>query len=46
MVEYAESRHCRWQAILDDFGHEAEAFDEDRCGHCDRCGGACRVDGA
>ena len=35
MVEFAESRSCRWGHILDYFG-QVEAAPE-ACGHCDRC---------
>ena len=35
LVDYAETRGCRWRYLLDYFG------DDDRpsewCGHCDRC---------
>jgi ATP-dependent DNA helicase RecQ len=35
LVDYAETRGCRWRYLLDYFGDEdAEA---PRCGHCDRC---------
>ncbi len=34
MVLYAQTALCRWKAILDYFGEEA---DWDRCGHCDNC---------
>jgi ATP-dependent DNA helicase RecQ len=34
LVDYAETRGCRWRYLLDDFGDEdAEA---PSCGHCDR----------
>ena len=35
MVEYAESRGCRWQRLLGYFG--GEGLPNDRCGHCDHC---------
>ena len=35
LVDYAETRGCRWRYLLDYFGDEdAEAT---ACGHCDRC---------
>ncbi len=35
MVDYAETRGCRWRYLLDYFGDEdAEVT---ACGHCDRC---------
>jgi ATP-dependent DNA helicase RecQ len=37
MLEYAESRSCRWQVLLDYFGNE-EVLDR-ACGRCDRCSG-------
>ncbi len=36
MVEYAETRNCRWSNLLDDFDQPDE-LPGDRCGHCDRC---------
>jgi ATP-dependent DNA helicase RecQ len=35
MIDYAEGRACRWQALLDYFGSEGRL--EGPCGHCDRC---------
>ena len=35
MVEYAETRDCRWYYLVHYFGHEER--DADACGHCDRC---------
>ena len=37
MVEYAESRGCRWRAVLDYFGHDDDPADA--CGRCDNCNG-------
>ena len=34
MVEYAESRGCRWGSLLRYFGQDVVAG---TCGHCDRC---------
>lgn len=36
MLAYLQTRHCRWQFLLQAFGFEQEAVDF-RCGHCDRC---------
>jgi ATP-dependent DNA helicase RecQ len=36
MVEYAETRACRWQSLLNYFGKDDEPTPES-CGHCDRC---------
>jgi ATP-dependent DNA helicase RecQ len=36
MVAYAESRACRWQTVLADFGSDELAGAT--CGHCDVCG--------
>jgi ATP-dependent DNA helicase RecQ len=36
MVEYAEGRGCRWQALLNYF--EGEGLPGGRCGHCDNDG--------
>ncbi len=35
LVDYAETRNCRWCYLLDYFGHEDEPAEP--CGHCDRC---------
>jgi ATP-dependent DNA helicase RecQ len=35
MVEYAETRACRWRQLLDYFGDEDA--EETVCGQCDRC---------
>ncbi len=35
LVDYAESRGCRWRYLLDYFGDEDA--DVSTCGHCDRC---------
>jgi ATP-dependent DNA helicase RecQ len=35
IVEYAESRGCRWQTLLEYFG--GERLPDERCGHCDWC---------
>ncbi len=35
MVEYAEGRRCRWQAVLDYF--DSEDLGGGACGRCDRC---------
>ena len=37
MIEYAESRGCRWMGLLDYFGNEE--LPGRACGHCDRCEG-------
>ncbi len=37
MSRYLNTRHCRWQSLLQAFGFIAEAKNL-RCGHCDRCG--------
>jgi ATP-dependent DNA helicase RecQ len=34
MVLYAQTALCRWKLLLDYFG---EAFEPERCGHCDNC---------
>ena len=34
LVEYAETRDCRWTAVLDYFGDEEG---RGTCGHCDNC---------
>jgi ATP-dependent DNA helicase RecQ len=39
LVEYAETRGCRWRHLLDYFGQDEPAVD--RCGHCDRCDAMC-----
>ena len=36
IVDYAESRSCRWASILDYFESGAQA-PQDGCGRCDRC---------
>ncbi|HEX8203505.1 MAG TPA: helicase-related protein, partial [Isosphaeraceae bacterium] len=36
MVEYAETRSCRWQYLLNYFGKDDDPTPE-ACGHCDRC---------
>jgi ATP-dependent DNA helicase RecQ len=36
MVQYAESRACRWRTILDYFS--SDELEEGRCGQCDLCG--------
>jgi ATP-dependent DNA helicase RecQ len=36
MSAYLNTRHCRWQTLLQAFGFAAEA-EHLRCGHCDRC---------
>jgi ATP-dependent DNA helicase RecQ len=36
MSHYLNTRHCRWQSLLQAFGFAAEA-ENLRCGHCDRC---------
>jgi ATP-dependent DNA helicase RecQ len=33
LVEYTETRACRWKFLLDYFGDNAQ----EACGHCDRC---------
>jgi ATP-dependent DNA helicase RecQ len=35
LVDYAETRGCRWRYLLDYFGDDDRA--PVRCGHCDRC---------
>ncbi len=35
LVDYAETRKCRWQYLLDYFGQNDENFGV--CGHCDNC---------
>jgi ATP-dependent DNA helicase RecQ len=35
VVEYAESRGCRWEAVVDYFGQSER--DWSTCGHCDTC---------
>ncbi|APW59683.1 RecQ family ATP-dependent DNA helicase [Paludisphaera borealis] len=35
MVEYAESRDCRWRVVLDYFGQDDEPVGA--CGRCDHC---------
>lgn len=35
LVDYAESRGCRWQSLLDYFSDEDAGIPA--CGHCDRC---------
>jgi ATP-dependent DNA helicase RecQ len=35
LVDYAETRGCRWRHLLDYFGDEN--VQEPSCGHCDRC---------
>jgi ATP-dependent DNA helicase RecQ len=35
LVEYAETRNCRWQYLLDYFGRDDESTEP--CGHCDNC---------
>jgi ATP-dependent DNA helicase RecQ len=35
LVDYAETRGCRWRDLLDYFGDEDEPAE--RCGHCDCC---------
>ena len=36
MVEYAESRDCRWDVLVGYFGKD-EGAEPIACGHCDRC---------
>ncbi len=35
MIDYAESRSCRWQTLLDYF--DSDELADQPCGHCDRC---------
>ena len=35
LVEYAETRNCRWQYLLDYFGRDDETSEP--CGHCANC---------
>ncbi len=35
LVDYAESRQCRWRVLLDYFGQSNEL--SSACGHCDNC---------
>jgi ATP-dependent DNA helicase RecQ len=35
LIDYAQTRNCRWQYLLDYFGRDDEASDP--CGHCDNC---------
>ena len=34
MVFYAQTGLCRWRVLLEYFG---QAFEQERCGHCDNC---------
>jgi ATP-dependent DNA helicase RecQ len=36
MTQYLNTRHCRWQFLLEAFGFAKEATGF-RCGHCDNC---------
>jgi ATP-dependent DNA helicase RecQ len=38
MIDYAQSRSCRWKTILESF--HSEELGGGRCGHCDACGAA------
>jgi ATP-dependent DNA helicase RecQ len=35
LVDYAETRGCRWRYLLDYFDDDDQK--PERCGHCDRC---------
>ncbi|MFO0892075.1 MAG: ATP-dependent DNA helicase RecQ [Isosphaeraceae bacterium] len=35
LTDYAETRSCRWQYLLDYFGRDEDASEP--CGHCDNC---------
>ncbi len=35
LMDYTETRQCRWRFLLDYFGQDDETFDA--CGHCDNC---------
>jgi ATP-dependent DNA helicase RecQ len=35
LVDYAETRGCRWRHLLDYFGEDQQSSED--CGHCDRC---------
>ncbi len=37
MVAYAQTGACRWQVLLDYFGHSEEGGPHHRCGTCDNC---------
>jgi len=37
MVFYAQTGRCRWQVLLDYFGHAEEGGPRGQCGHCDNC---------
>ncbi len=37
MVFYAQTGRCRWQVLLDYFGHADEGGPHGQCGHCDSC---------
>ena len=37
MVEFAQTRHCRWSYLSAYFGRETEVMVVERCGRCDNC---------
>ncbi len=37
MVEFAQTRHCRWSYLIDYFGRDHEPDASDTCGQCDNC---------
>jgi ATP-dependent DNA helicase RecQ len=37
LVEFAETRSCRWSYLIDYFGRESTGESEGPCGHCDNC---------
>lgn len=37
MVEFAETRHCRWLYLIDYFGRDDDDPADATCNHCDNC---------
>jgi ATP-dependent DNA helicase RecQ len=37
LLDYAETRACRWQTLLDYFGQDDTSSPASPCGHCDNC---------